>query len=549
MIKNFVVCFCICLCLSLVSHAQFSDNFNDGDFTSNPVWSGSTNDFIINSSLQLQSNDTIANDNFYLTTPSTFATVAQWEMYIQIAFNPSSANYIDVYLISSGNDLTASANFGYFVRIGNTDDDICLYRKDANGTSTKIIDGINGILNTSNNVMKIKVVRDANNQWILYRDLSGTGTSYTSEGLVTDATYITSSYFGFFIKQSTSSFFKRHYFDDIVVSNYVPDVTPPSITSVTATSTTTVDVLFNEPVDVNTSQAITNYSATTLGSPNTAARDASNPSLVHLSFATPLANAVVYTLNINGVTDVSGNAISNGTATFSIYTPQQYDVVIDEIMADPDPQIGLPDNEWIELKNTSAFPINLMGWKVGSTSGISGNMPSFVLQPDSFVIVCTSSAVASLTPFGSTVSVTSFPSLDNAGTLLILYDAAGQTIHAVQYSSSWYQNALKADGGWTLEMIDTKNPCSGMSNWKASNDPSGGTPGKKNSVDGINADQTSPKLLRAYASGTTVTLVFDEPLDSLKAATADNYTLSRWVIGCKRFGCFSIVYISKYYSK
>jgi hypothetical protein len=75
-------------------------------------------------------------------------------------------------------------------------------------------------------------------------------------------------------------------------------------------------------------------------------------------------------------------------------------------------------------------------------------------------------------------------------------------------------------------MIDTKNPCGGMSNWKAGIDPSGGTPGKKNSVDGVNADQTNPKLLRAFTiNSTTVTLVYDEPLDSTKAATVSNYSI------------------------
>src|SRR5512147_3074767 len=91
-------------------------------------------------------------------------------------------------------------------------------------------------------------------------------------------------------------------------------------------------------------------------------------------------------------------------------TQSRYDVVIDEIMADPTPQISLPSNEWIELKNVSANPINLQNWRIGDATGQSGPMPNFVLQPDSFVIVCTGSAVAAMSAFGTSISVTSFPS-------------------------------------------------------------------------------------------------------------------------------------------
>ena len=101
-----------------------------------------------------------------------------------------------------------------------------------------------------------------------------------------------------------------------------------------------------------------------------------------------------------------------------------------------------------------------------------------------------------------------------------------QVVHAVTYSSSWYQNELKKEGGWTLEMIDTQNPCTGTTNWKASINNAGGTPGIKNSINAVNNDQSPPLLKNAYsADNTTVVLVFDEPVDSLSATSISNYTI------------------------
>ena len=53
---------------------------------------------------------------------------------------------------------------------------------------------------------------------------------------------------------------------------------------------------------------------------------------------------------------------------------------------------------------------------------------------------------------------------------------------------------------------------------ESSIDINGGTPGKINSTDAVNPDKTPPKLTRAFATDSvTLSLVFDEPLDSLKA--------------------------------
>ncbi|MEI9935357.1 MAG: hypothetical protein WDM71_11040 [Ferruginibacter sp.] len=43
---------------------------------------------------------------------------------MELAFNTSSANYVDIYLTASASDLTQKNTTGYFVRLGNTDDDI-----------------------------------------------------------------------------------------------------------------------------------------------------------------------------------------------------------------------------------------------------------------------------------------------------------------------------------------------------------------------------------------------------------------------------------------
>lgn len=202
------------------------------------------------------------------------------------------------------------------------------------------------------------------------------------------------------------------------------------------------------------------------------------------------------------------------------------DVLINEIMVDPSPMVGLPNFEWIELKNTSTHAINLKGYRLGDGFSQSGPIPNYILLPDGMVILCSSNAATILSTLGPTISVTSFPSLDNTAGILILKTATNEIIHSISYSDSWYQNPLKKQGGWTLEMIDSHNPCGGGNNWKASIDNSGGTPGKKNSVVAENLDQSKPKLLRAFAlDSLRLILVFDEPMDSLKAALKENYII------------------------
>jgi len=212
--------------------------------------------------------------------------------------------------------------------------------------------------------------------------------------------------------------------------------------------------------------------------------------------------------------------------------PSRYDVVIDEIMGDPLPVVGLPNSEFIELKNISANAFDLLRWKITDGSTTATIAVNYELKPDSFVIICPSSAASAFSAIGPVIGVSNFPSINNDRELITLLSPEGNVIHAVEYSIRWFNNAVKSDGGWTLEMIDTHNPCAGAMNWKASADPRGGTPGMKNSVDGINVDQQPPVLLRCFViDSLTIAAVFDEPVDSSSCVIPSHYRINDMPIG------------------
>ncbi|WP_315819511.1 lamin tail domain-containing protein [Paraflavitalea speifideaquila] len=160
-------------------------------------------------------------------------------------------------------------------------------------------------------------------------------------------------------------------------------------------------------------------------------------------------------------------------------TPQRFDIVITELFPDPTPPVALPNHEFVELKNVSGHTINLKGWKLSDRSATATIQANIEVRPDSFIIICSNSALPLFAIHGTAVGVSNFPSLNNEEDIITLSSPEGNTIHAVPYTDQWYRNSLKAGGGWTLEMIDPHNPCTGADNWKAAIDPLGGTLVKK----------------------------------------------------------------------
>lgn len=509
---------------SFGARAQFTDDFEDGDFTANPAWSGSDALFAIaddGGNLRLRSNSPGA-ATYWLSTPSTLASDARWEWFINLRFATSGANYADVYLLSDNADLSAAQN-GWFVRVGGTQDRVELFKR-VSGTNTSVLVSPDGIVNSStSNPFRIRAERTAANEWTLLYDDGNTGT-YVPTGPVIDAAVAGSTHFGILIVQSSAAGpINNHLFDDFVVGNIPVDLTPPQLLSATVVSASQVDLLFDEALAAASVPALSNYALS--GGLAASAAVLNAVSTVRLTLAAPMQTNTNYTVTVNGVEDLEGNACVDQTTEFALVVPDApvfRDVVINEIMADPSPVVGLPDAEFVELFNaTSDKTFDLGGWKF--TDGTSTTtLPAYALGPGQHVIITSSANSPLFASVANRVGVASLPSLNNDADNLALTAPDNTLIDAVSYALSWYRDSNKEGGGWTLEQINPFTPCSGASNWIASNAPIGGTPGSPNSVLDPTPDTTPPSLIGVQVvDETTVDLVFDEPMDavSLGAAT------------------------------
>lgn len=210
----------------------------------------------------------------------------------------------------------------------------------------------------------------------------------------------------------------------------------------------------------------------------------------------------------------------------------RHTVLIHEFLPDPSPSRGLPNAEFIELKNVSKASVQLRNWRItnGSTSGKINT--DFLLKPDSMVILVTSGAVAAYRSYGTCIILTPFPALNNEEDTLLLFNEKDSLIHAIAYHTSWYRNSVKQEGGWSLEMIDESQPCLQSLNWIASTSITGGTPGKQNQSAGSVKDSLAPWIARVYlADSLTIYVQMNEPmLDTVVFFTPQLDVISqRWL--------------------
>lgn len=377
---------------------------------------------------------------------------------------------------------------------------------------------------------KVRVTRDANGRWELYTDITG-GTNYTLEGTVTDVTHATTSWFGVWCNY-TATRSNGFIFDDFSITELVPDITPPKVTAVKSLDTKTLEITFDEPLDMVSAQTIANYLLSKgAGSPLTAAMGSTN-NVVNLTYANHFTSGN-YILTVSNIADTKGNIMVTPIATPFIYvepyTAKKGDVVINEIMAAPISTAPALNKEYLELYNTTDKYIIITGWKYKDRTSLGVSIPADTLAPKAYRILCANADVDIFKVYGKTLGLSSWPSLNNnEDDLTLMLPDNSTVIDAVFYTDMWYQDNSKKTG-YALELINSKNGCSGATNWIASTAAIGGTPGTQNSVY-AELDLVAPKLIGIeITSTTTIRVDFDKAIQIGSLSLVSNYSINNGI--------------------
>lgn len=508
----------VCILTHWFLPAQISDNFSDGDFTSNPAWTGTTADYQVNASFQVQLNNSVAATS-YLSTPHGLSTLdtKEWRIWTRQSFSPSSSNYGRIFLTAASADLSTLPD-GFYLQLGEagSNDAVQLIRR-SGGSDTPLLSGPVGQIASSFSI-GIRVVRDNTGTWSLYIDAAG-GQNYTLAGTVNDATNLLGTHFGF-LDVYTMSNATNFYYDDVYVGDEIVDTAPPVLVSATAMNANLVDVLFDEALDQASAENLANYAVSPSLALASATLDGTNLALVHLVPSTALTNGTTYTLTTNSIADANANVSGSQNTDFSYLVadvPVKGDVLINEFLCDPDPSIGLPPVEYVEIYNASNKIFNVDGWKLRDASS-AGTIQSGWLQPGQHLVLC---ATANVDSFTVATAVTSFPSLNNTGDNIVLRSDLGVLLDSLTYTDDWYMDPSKSSGGYSIERINPGAPCSGAENWAASTSPTGGTPGAVNSIYDLTPDVSLPSIeLLLTLPPNYLEVYFSEGMDSTSLANA-----------------------------
>jgi len=483
---------------SAVLFSQISENFSATCFGPQTIWHGDTSDFIFNSNSQLQLNASqggISALSVSVENMEIWNQSMEWNFQIRLSFSPSSNNFARFFLLADTLDLKNENLTGFYLQFGEnlSQDAIELFY--TNGSqSLSVLRGPDAMIANSFE-LKVKVIKSENDLWQLWVDERNIGW-YQQVAETEFSQHFQAKAAGIFCKYTVGNI-NKFYFDNIYIGPQRIDTIPPAVSYCHGyDNLRTVSIGFSEIVE-ESSLFLSHYRIEENGmTPIACEYMFPNYDKLMLFFADNLEEDVNYHLRINGVRDHANNVINDTIVTFLCHKIKRNDVLINEIMADPTPVMGLPPTEYLELYNRTEGELLLENWKLQLGKTLKA-LPDILLPGHGFAVIAAAADAPLLQAYCDNVYALSSLSITDGGQELILYNNYDEAVHLVKFSNSWHRQSIKKDGGWSLEMMDTGNPCAGKENWNSSCDAKGGTPGQPNSIAAENPDIEPPAVIAA----------------------------------------------------
>ena len=467
--------------------AQLTEDFSDGDFTSNPTWVGDASNFIVNGSMELQLNAPAVTDTSYLVTETgilDFANTVTWEFRMSLLFSPSSNNSGRFYLCSNQENLKGSLD-GYYIRIGESGsvDKVKLYRQDGT-SSTLLATGIYGAYGVNPDA-RVRVTRDLAGNWLVEADSSG-GTNFIFEAGATDADHRFSKYSGVWCKYTTSNS-GNFIFDDISISgNVIIDNDPPVVVTANVSGSNLIDLTFNEAVSA-TAEDINNYVLPGDGNPLLVTN---NNNVYELMFNTPFIAGQTLKLEISNIEDLSSNVLID---TIEIIVPDTAlvgEVLVNEILFDP----FTGGSDYVELYNNSNKSLDLYNYMIANyDDGVDNykDIPvNYILSPGEYVLLTEDSAATAADYSYRNTAVfieMDLPTFNNDSATVYVLNPDSLSLDNFSYDADLHFELINDVEGVSLERIDQNAESNNAFNWHSAAEAAGwGTPGIENSQNYIN---------------------------------------------------------------
>lgn len=481
-----------------LSHAQFTDDFEDGDLSISPAWTGDLERWATVDTPEgkrLATRGLPDSDTLLLTTTAT-GPYGTWRVRYGYSGGPlSNFNHVRIVVWS-----TDAGDAGYYLLAGSNDRTVKLYRWSGDAATRQLLASApSDLIGADAASMDILMEHAYPGEWRVWLD--GNEVIETARE---HSDRLDTGRFGLWVKHTTGRG-SDHWFDDVSATPRIEsDTTAPRLSRATIDSRRALTIGFTEPVTTASACRPETYELTGTRTEQAAILCPSSSSYtdtVRIVRSSPFPGGPSL-LTARDIEDPSGNVTPLDSIRFDVAEvgepPGPGDLVINEIDFAPSPA----ESEFVELLSTSTNRIDLSRvWIADDRTAVPVGPDPLLLEPGSYLVLARDQAsLDSRFPGIPVIEVPGWPSLNNGGdTVSILHPP--DTLDSVSYTP-------RSGAEGSLERVDPASPSDLPQNWLPSIAAGGATPGRVNSVyspdvtpaELVFVEQTSPVALRAVFS-------------------------------------------------